>query len=380
MPEELKGLDAHLSAAIDEHFVDDDAPIAPSTSEPEQKESSEHKEAKDEAKADSAEERLRGPDGKFIARDQAEAGHSGKESAPAEAKPAEPGIKPDTPKEESVEPHPMWPAELKAAFAKWPRDVQIAFRERDQAKDAEHTRKSQELSEERKAVEPLLASVTKHQPFLQHIGYTPDRFVEESVAVAQRLMSGQPQFQGQAIAHLMQIHRIPPEAVLQALGVSLNPGEAIQVDPASQQTQQELFLLKQQIEGIERSRVERNRADAQAEFDRIGLTKNDDGSPKFPLWDQVKEAMINIVANGVAESWQDAYDLAILRDPEKRAALLESERQRTMQAEQKRREEAVAKAKKAQHVETSPAAPSGGRALKGLDAHLSAALDKFYQE
>ena len=84
--------------------------------------------------------------------------------------------------------------------------------------------------------------------------------------------------------------------------------------------------------------------------------------------------MINLVATNQSDSWEDAYEAAMFMDPELRKAEIERKIADAVSVENKRRQEAVEKARKAGPVVTTPSGPGGGQDLKGLDAHLRAAM------
>jgi hypothetical protein len=269
---------------------------------------------------------------------------------------------------------------LKAEFSKWNPEAQKAFRARHDEVEADYTRKTQELAETRKAVEPLLTEVQRYLPVMQRLGFTPDRFLAESATVAHHLTGGTPQHQGQAIAYLMQLHKVPLESVLAAHGVNLNPGETVKADPNVQQSQQELFEVRQRQAALESRLQEFQVMQAQTQFEAIGASKDQNGTPLYPHWDRVKGTMINLVRQGLSTEWNDAYQKAVRLDDELYKQSLAQTQAAVADAEAKRRQEALDKAKKAQPVVTSAAAPAGGTERKGLDAHLAAALDKHYRE
>lgn len=358
--ESPKGLDAILDSAIDTHFEQEaPAPEAEVTETP-------------EVKVD-ATGRAHGADGKFVAKEPAP-------EAPAQGTPTEQKTAPApevSPAPQLVEPHPRWPAELKAEFAKWPPEVQKAFRARDDATEAEYTRKSQEVAEQRKAHEPLLTEFQRQAPLLQRIGYAPDKFLADSTLIATNLMSGNPELQAQQLVHLAQTHRIPPEAVLRAMGVSISPEGTAQALPQEYtQLQQQVFQLQQQLRGFQEQSVLSERQRAQAEFDSIGLTKDANGQPQYPHWDKVKGTMIKLVANDLAATWDEAYKRAVRADDDLYKQEVEAERRRVAENAERERLAAVEKANKARPVRTSNSAPGGQTQVKGLDAHLDAALER----
>jgi hypothetical protein len=397
MAEEAKGLDAHLDAALAKYDANLDpiaeAEPAPEDAAPDPRIKSGEAAPQTPTSDDEPSEgpaldeygRAHGADGKFVAKPPAKAKHSAAQSAEsASAKaPVTPVEKDDTadaPAPQPVEPSSYWSDQLKAQFAQWSPEVQKAFRDAHDGAKADYSRKTQELSEIRKSIEPTLAEVQRHQPFLQAIGYTPDRFIRESAAVAQNLMSGTPQNQGQGIAYLMNMYRIPAEAVLQALGVPLNPGETVQVNPALQQLHQSHLEMSRQLQQLQYEQRSWQYTNALAQFEEIGAQTDANGNRRFPYWDRVKDTMIDLVANGRSESWEKAYDKAVRMDDELYQMSSEAQRKNWVETEAQRRREAVEKARRASPVATTPSTPGGGEVLKGLDAHLRAAMAKHYSD
>lgn len=363
-----KGLDAILDAAIDEHTAEPEAPAA----EPEKPAAAATD--GDEPKLDST-GRAHGSDGKFVPKGQPA------KAAPEAAAPAttntEQATAADTaPQAQQVQLPDAWSADWKARIATLPPEQQQLVVDQYKAMQGDYTRKSQEFAEQRRAFEPLVAEIQRQAPFLQHIGYSPDRFMAESAAVAQRLMSGSPEHQGQAIAYLAQLHHVPPEAILRHMGISLNPGEAVQANPEISQLRQQVFELTQALGGMQQQSVMSERERAQAEFAMIGQSKDQNGAPKFPHFERVKDTMIRMVANDIAQTWDEAYIKAVRGDDELYKLEVENERKRVAEQAEKERLAAVEKAKGARPVKTSNSIPGGATQAKGLDAHLNAALER----
>ena len=323
--------------------------------------------------------RAHAADGKFAPKKSAEpATPSEPEPAVGDAKPAtDPAIQP-APAVQPIEAPARWSEAEKAEFAKLPREAQQVLSDRHKAMEADYTRKTQEVAETRKGIEPLLGEVQRLNPLLQHMGYTPQQFLAESGAVATNLLSGNPSDRAGAIAYLVQHRNIPIAEVLNALGVPLpNAGDGSQQpDPAFLQLRQDFTSLQQQLRQMnERRQVEETQR-AQAEFDALGAAKDESGQPKFPHFARVKTAMLQLVANNQAPTWDDAYTKAVRLDDELYKQTVETERASVAAAAEQARLAAVEKAKKAQPVKLSGGSPSGGSKLTGLDAHLSGALER----
>jgi hypothetical protein len=329
------GLDAILSSAIDKYDEQPEAAPEKTTETP-------------EPKVD-ATGRAHAPDGKFTNKKSATAEPSEQEPAKTEAAPAPAAVDPAQ-AVQPVEPHARWSAELKAEFTKWSPEVQKAFKDRYGETEADYTRKTQELAETRKGIEPLLSEVQRQDPVFKHLGVSPQQFLEQSANVARALLSGTPEQRGQAIAYLVNHHRIPPEAVLQALGVPLPAaGENghMAVDPVVPQLRQQLHGLEQTVQQMREQATLAEHQRVEAEFNALGQAKDQNGQARFPHFERVKQTMIQLAATSQAETWDQAYTKAVRLDDDLYQQTVEAERSRVSDAAEKARLEAVEKAKKA---------------------------------
>lgn len=364
-PEPAKGLDAILSSAIEKSGYGEEAKPA-------------------EKPADvietPKEDRPRDASGRFLPKESADAKPSDTEPAKAEAKPAE-TVATEPPAPEPIQPPARWSDADKAEFAKLAPEAQKLLLARYSAIEGDYTRKTQEIAETRKAFEPVVGEIQRLNPLLQHMGMTPQQFIAESGAVANNLLSGNPQQRANAIAYLVQHRQVPVPELLNALGIPLPPGaEGLQMqrpDPAVSQLHQTVSGLQAQLRQMTEQRELEERQRAQAEFDALGQAKDQNGQPKFPHFERVRNAMIQLVASNQADTWDAAYIKAVRLDDELYKQTVEAERQRVAAEAEKARLEAVEKAKKAQPVKSSDGAPKGGQQLKGLDAHLSAAIERM---
>ena len=190
-------------------------------------------------------------------------------------------------------------------------------------------------------------------------------------------MMGTPQQKGEALAYLAQLHKVPPEAVLQSLGISITQdGQAQAPPPEYQQLRQEVFQTRQTLEQFQQQQAQQETLRAQAEFEAIGQTKDDTGKLKYPHFGRVKETMVKLVANDLAQTWDKAYAIAIRSDDELYQQTVAAERQSEVAKAEADRIAAVEKAKKASPVRTSSSSPGGATQRKGLDAHLEAAMER----
>ena len=294
-------------------------------------------------------------------------------AAPSIPEPVSAGVSsvddPAEPAGQQFAPPSRWSEADKAQFATWPRDVQHAVLERHRAMEADYTRKTQELSETRKAHEPLLAEVTKWSPYLRELNLTPNQAFGEMLNVERTLRHGTPEQKAAMLANLAELYAIPLP--------NLTAGPAGQpADPAVLQLRQQVTGPKQHHHRMSEQSQQHTRQWAEAEFNALALTKDQSGNLRYPHVARVSSAMIRLVADNLAGSWDEAYSKAVRLDDELHRASVEAERRRVLLAEEGRRQEAVEKARRAQPVKTSTASPSGVTRVKGLDAHLDAAMER----
>ncbi len=354
--EPAKGLDAIISGALDEAKYGEES-AAEKSAAPEEK---------TEPKID-ATGRAHAADGKFAPKVSAEAKPSDPEPAAAEAITAEP-VTAEPPKVEPIQPHARWDDALKAQFATWPPEAQKAFLDRHNAFEGDYTRKTQELAETRKAVEPLVQEATKWSPYLQKLGVSADQAFAQMLTTEYTLRTGTPEQRSQALAYLANLYGVPlPNS---------QTGEVEPTNPVITQLHQTVTGLQSQLRQLNEDRVQNERSRAQAEFDALGKATDQSGTLKYPHFQQVSNTMIQLVASGQADTWDAAYTKSVRLDDGLYQKTVEAERNRVLQEQEKQRLEAVDKAKKAQPVRSSDGAPKGASKLTGLDAHLAAAMER----
>lgn len=319
----------------------------------------------------------RAPDGKFTSKDNAIVGEAPVEAGPAEptAEPAETPVAPE-PAPQPLEAPARWSDADKAAFAQLPREAQQMLLERYKPMEADYTRKTQEVAEYRKAIEPLVQTVSKHAQHLRSINITPDVAFDQAMQIDQILRHGTPQQKMSLVAEIAQFAGLQlPTASGEAQPQGQVPQEW--VDPQVQQLSQTVQGLQQHIEAMRQQADTAAREQAHEQFARIGQTKNSDGSAKYPHFDRVRSRMVKLVRDGDADTWDDAYDMSVWADRELRTQMVAAEKnsvaEAERQAEEKRRTEAVTKAKGAAPVVTSHGV-KGGTKPKGLDALLEQTL------
>lgn len=352
-------LDSIINTAYETHTKDDTPAAEPAV------------EASPDPVVDDA-GRLRGPDGKFVAKepdpaakapDKGTAEVAATESATPSVEPAQ--VQP-------IEPPARWTPDEKAKFAAWPRDVQEAVVERHKAMEADYTRKTQETAELRRSAEPILNAVAPYQQYLNQlaprIGQTPDKMIGQLLGVEYQLRTGDPHEKVTALYQIAQSYGIDLAAISRG---EMPAGP----DPAYLQLRQSFGTIEQRLAQVEQEREsERQRQTAQ-EIEAFATAKDASGKPLRPHFEWARVSMGHILSSDPTLTLEQAYQKAT----EPLQAVIAQELQSRQQAADTQRQEAVEKAKKAAPVKTSgSSAPNGSSKATDLDSILSAQLDRHY--
>ncbi|QCL83906.1 hypothetical protein CFBP5875_04640 [Agrobacterium pusense] len=247
---------------------------------------------------------------------------------------------------EQLEAPKHWDAADRETFAKMSPDAQKWALKRDKQVEATITKKTQELAEQRKAVEPLLAAQQREDPYLKSIGVTPDVAFATLIATEKLLRMGTPAQKSQAIAKLIQDYQIdlnqPPAADPQP-----NNNQ-----PADTRLHDEVQQLKQSLNSMTSQQVA-------SQVDAFAATKDASGALLYPHFEAVRVKMGQMVATGDSRPLPELYAEAIWAVPEVRETILEDQRRAAATAQTEKAREAAAKARAASNVNVKPGGSNG---------------------
>jgi hypothetical protein len=349
-PQAPTGLDAHLSAAIETHYEADET--APSDPGP-------------------AAARERDASGRFVAKNaEGEAALT----EPADPNAAEPPVEePDatTPTTSAVEAPRNFTAEQKQAFAQLPPEAQSVLAGIEKAREAEYTRRNQEVAEIKRVAEPILQKVQPHADYLNHMaqqfGAQPADLIGQMIVAERTLRTGSPQQKAEALASIIADY---------GLDLSSITGNAAHApDPVTSQLRQELQTVRAELHGLKTFAQEQQDQAVTSQIEQFSSAKKADGSPQYPHFELVKAAMGQHLANGSARTMEEAYALAAKPIEDRIAGELRS---RTETAE-KARQDQLSKARRAAPVRSSGSVPGGtSTGAKGLDAILAENISRHF--
>jgi len=369
MAEELKDLRSELAEQIDEVVPDGTAlppaepDAAPQTSTAEgssapSKEGVGQGDAAAAAPKAGADERPRDAQGRFIKSDGSLDENQDPARAPAEgvAAPAaattateqqgqptgDPNIPPST-----------WRPAAKAHWATLPLEVREEFKKRE----ADVAKGFEQVTHKVRFADSVVQEIEPYIAMIQSEGGTPQLAIRQLLATAYRLRTGTPQERGALIRQ-----------VAQQYGADLGQQQAgAEPDPQqqwAQYIQQQLSPLQQRIQQYEQEHLtaqqrqeQEKQQEIQGQIEAFQSARNQDGTPKFKYFENVRGLMGSLIEGGNAQSLEQAYDLACNADPEVRAALVTEQ---SHAANAKRLEEAKRTADEARRANAARMEGTGG--------------------
>jgi hypothetical protein len=231
----------------------------------------------------------------------------------------------ETPAVQAQEAPQHWPAEKREVFAKLPREAQDLVLERHKEMEADYTRKTMELAEQRKPLDEFTKLFEPAKQRLELAGLTPAQVTRQLLA-AQSLIETNPV---EGLKWLAQSYKVD-------LSTLVAPKEDEYVDPAYKALRDEVNQLKSQLSQRDIA-VQRQNAEAvQKTITDFASSKNADGTAKYPHFDNLRNLMGPLVNEG--KTLEQAYELASYTLPEVRERIA-SEAAKAAQAEALKRAE-----------------------------------------
>lgn len=250
----------------------------------------------------------------------------------------------ETPAETQVAPTheapATWPAEKRELFAKLEPEMQAFVLTRESEREADYTRKTQELADQRKAAEEITSVLEPYKQSLELAGVSPGQAIQRLFA-AQRLLETRP---------LDGLKWLAQQYQVDLSGLSSKEDEAY-VDPALKGLRDEVTQLKSQLTQRQQQEQQQNVSAVQKQITDFKDSKNEDGTPKYPHFDKIKAVMAPLVNEG--KTLAEAYEVARYTLPEE-VARIRDEVAKTAQAEALKKAEEARKAKAKEAKVTTP--------------------------
>lgn len=272
--------------------------------------------------------RVRGPDGKFVAKPKTEATPSpkqGKESQvppPVQGEPSQ--VKPPQPGEPSATPPPKfkapnsWKPALREKWGSVTEDIQAEIDRREKEISAELSK----TAEPRKFYEAVQQTIAPYQSMLAAEGLHPVRAIGELFQVAAGLRANNPQRVAGLVAGIVKqfgVDRFGPQFI-EALAASIDGTGQPQGGAQSQAVDPN--QLAQQIEQRVMAQFHQRQSQAMNQQVNQEVQSFAEGREFF---EDVRTEMSALISSGVAKDLDDAYNRAVWANPDTRAALMQRE-------------------------------------------------------
>ncbi len=224
----------------------------------------------------------------------------------------------------AIEAPQHWSEQDRATFAQLPRSGQDFILRRHKEMEADYTRKTTEISDVRKALEP-------YREQLALAGITEGQAVSRLLA-AQRTLEQDPETGFRWLAD--SFIRGPDQAkkiiatIAAKHGISIDDitTEDDDLDPEVRTLRAELAELRQSIQQREQASQQTQAQSAAQQIAQFAAETAENGDLLRPHFDTVKPAMAALLSAGKANSLEDAYDMAVWAEPSIRSSLVEAER------------------------------------------------------
>lgn len=199
-----------------------------------------------------------------------------------------------------------WRPEAKDKWATIPEDLRQEIVRREEASAAGVARMKQQME----PAERVYSVIAKNQEYFEHINTDPQVYVESMIRVEQTLALGNPAQRMEAIIKLAEDYGVPLRQVIDsAMGGKLNAvlqqSHQHHRTPATipPEVAQELDALR----NVQRTMVEKQAADEYHAFAS--------DTSKRPFLEEVSEGMAELLERGLCTTYEEAYDMAVWRDP-----------------------------------------------------------------
>ena len=311
-------------------------------------------------------DRPRGPDGKFIPKEEAAAAAPAAAAPKASAAPAVPPEAAPAPASHGLARPSSWKKDYEEKWGKLDPDLAKYILQRE----SEFASGVSTYKREYDNARPLMEAMQPFMPLLQQHGIQPGQWIGNLGRAHQTLATGSPEQKLGMFMKLASDYQVPLQQLFQQGQdgkVYFNPQVQAYQPPPQQAQQPDVRRTVQEI--LSQERV----VQALADFEREAPTK-------YQHYETVKETMARLLEAGLAQDYPDAYNRA-LRQPEHEAiwnAQQEQQRQAKAAEDAKRKAAEVARARsQAVSVRSATPASQGAPAgKKGLRGTLEDAFDQ----
>jgi hypothetical protein len=236
--------------------------------------------------------------------------------------------------QDPLEPLEKWTDEYKQLFGGLDRQSQQFLLDRHQDVESHLTKETQSLAESRRRYEKLDEVLNPYFEALRPKGVD----LEPHIANALQAYFAYQQNPLETIQTLMNTAGLTADQFI----------EDEHVDPSIRALRTELQNTQRELASLKSQPLEQQESDAQRQLENFTTATNDDGSKKYPHFDQVRSVMAPLVNDGM--SMEDAYNRALWMLPEHQKSQMDAAERKAKDELEVKRKQKAASAKKASDV------------------------------
>jgi hypothetical protein len=198
-----------------------------------------------------------------------------------------------------------WSIRDKEMFNKQDGEGKEFLLRRHKEMEASFTKKSQNLSEEMKFLKTFKDKLTPFEPYLRQNNIDPLNAFENLLATEMKLRNSSPEEKANLLRQLALDY-----------GAQYNPQDPDQpIDYQQQAYANELYSIKETLKRIEQDKINSEQNYYQKTIESFSSSKDENGKPKHPYFEDVKSDMAMLLSAGRAETLEEAYNQSIFLNP-----------------------------------------------------------------
>jgi hypothetical protein len=265
--------------------------------------------------------------------------------------------------QQPIEAPQHWDADKREAFKGLPRAAQEIVLERVKATEADHTRKTQEVAQQRKELEPLLNTTKQYESYFKQLGVTPEQAFATLVNTERMLRTGSASQKASAFVQLASDYGID----LRALGAAPTGETANPNTPNLTPFVSELAEVKSTISALQEAQLSER-------VNSFASTKGPDGQPLYPHFDKVRAKMGELSAATGKQNLAELYEEACYLVPDIRQSIIDAKLEAARKEQTESARKAAAEARKAGVVNMRAAEPVIAAEPTDLDNIIKGAI------
>jgi hypothetical protein len=178
--------------------------------------------------------------------------------------------------------------------------------------ESSFTKKNMEFSDEIKFLKTFKDKLSPFEPYLKQNNIDPLQAFENLLATEMRLRNSSAEEKANLLRQLALDY-----------GAQYNPSDSEQpIDYQQQAYLDKLYKLEEKLNSFERDKTQSEQTYYQKTIESFANSKDENGKPKHPYFEDVKSDMAMLLSAGRAETLEEAYNQSIFLNPSLRSDII----------------------------------------------------------